>query len=443
MFKPLTASAALCALFLVTTGSAASATAWPSASTGIDVGGELPEGFVPSGIVWDNVTNALWVVSDEGRLARMMDDGMLEDDWDMGSGLDLEAIAVTGTSQKLYLGVESPPTIREYDSSSTGDPSALRKSWTLGFTTTTSSGMEGMTWVPNGYHAYASSSSGGVFFASSQYDGKIYVYDVNLSVSGSTPVLLGSFTPDAAQTDISDLYFSPDTRTLFVLYDSANKMLEIDTTTTSYSIMSTYSLPTDTTTGEEGVTLLPQCPGAATYIYIADDEENQGHAVYRFNNFPQLCAHAYSATIDATTKQASPNTNYGLQSTLSVDSATNDDDNFLIRISLFGINTANVNRARLLLYATDGTDASPSYCATSSSWTETNVTWNNQPVCNSNNVGGGATVANNSWVSYNMLNAVQAGWSSYKFMPQSTNDFVVNSRQAGSNQPKLILWMNQ
>lgn len=52
-------------------------------------------------------------------------------------------------------------------------------------------------------------------------------------------------------------------------------------------------------------------------------------------------------------------------------------------------------------------------------------------------------MANNSWVSYNVLGATQGGWSSFRFTPRSTNDFVANSRQAGSNQPQLILWMNQ
>jgi uncharacterized protein YjiK len=443
MFKPLTATTALCALFLVTIGSAASATAWPSTSTGTDIGGALPSGFEPSGIVWDDYTGALWIVDDEGELARMLDDGTLEDDWTLSAGLDLEAVAVTGTTPKLYLGKEFPATILEYNSSSTNPPTATGKSWVLSSfdpSATSSDGMEGLTWVPNGYHPYANSSSGGLFYASSQASGTIYVYDVNLSVSGSTPALLDTFTPDSTQTDISDLYFSPSTRTLFVLYDAANKMLEIDTTTTSYSIMSSYTLPA-TPPNQEGVTLLPLCPGAVTNIYLADD--GSAHAVYKFNNFPQLCATMLSAAADATTKQASPNTNYGSLSTLSVDSATNDDDNALIRFSLSGITTANINRARLLFYATDGTDLSPQFCGAGTLWSETTVTWNSQPVCSTGNQGGGVSVSNNNWVSYNVLSTLQSGWWGFRFTPRSTNDLVVNSRQAVSNQPKLILWMNQ
>lgn len=444
MFRSLSILMSFGAVLLVTSGPAATAAPWPGSSTGTDLGAPLPTGFEPSGIVWDDFTGALWVVGGKGYLGRMLEDGTSPAYWTLSTGLDsdpdLESVAVTGTTQKLYLGEEYPPAIVEYDSSSTGAPTYASKSWSLsGLPATSSNGMEGLTWVPNGYHPYANSSSGGVFFASSQSNGTIYVYDVNLSVSNSTPALRGSFTPDAAQTDISDLYFSKQTRTLFVLYGAANKVVEVDTTTTSFSIMSSYTLPTSGT-GQEGVTILPQCPGATTDIYLADDVQL---AIRQFGSFPQLCATAYSPTADSTTKQTSPNTNYGTQTSLRVDSAANADENILIRFTLSGVNTAQINRARLLFYATDGTDLSPHYCATTSGWSETSVTWNNQPVCNSNNVGGGATVANNSWVSYNVLGATQAGWSSFRFMPQSTNDFVANSKEAASNRPQLILWMNQ
>ena len=179
MFRPLTASMVLCAVFLVMTGSAATASPWPGGSTATDIGGDLPAGFEPSGIVWDDFTGALWVVDDEGQLARMLDDGTSTDYWTVSAGLDLEGVAVTGTTPKLYLGEEDPPTIREYNSSSTAAPTSTGKSWELGVPVTSGSGMEGLTWVPNGYHPYANSASGGVFFASSQSNGTIYVYDVN------------------------------------------------------------------------------------------------------------------------------------------------------------------------------------------------------------------------------------------------------------------------
>ncbi len=109
---------------------------------------------------------------------------------------------MTGNSLKVYVGVEYPPEILEYNSSSTVAPSSTAHSWVLAFpagTVTASNGMEGMTWVPNGDHPYVSSGSGGVFFASSQKNGTIYVFDVDLASVHGTPVLRGSFTPDSTR----------------------------------------------------------------------------------------------------------------------------------------------------------------------------------------------------------------------------------------------------
>ena len=273
------------------------------ASAGTNIGGDLgscpwltsgtdtPPAFEPSGIVWDDFTGALWLVGDEGQIARMQDDGSGTSCWSLLSGPDLESVAVTGNSLKIYLGVEYQPRILEYTSSSTAAPSATGNSWTLPFPTGTVdslNGMEGMTWVPNGEHPYVSSGSGGVFFAGSQKNGTIYVFDVNLSSSGSTPVLRGSFTPNSSQDDISDLYYSTKTRLLYVLYDTANVLRAIDVSSATFSTRAIYNLPSSTT-DQEGVTVLPTCPATTTNIYFADDQGSTAHNVFSFTGFPQPC----------------------------------------------------------------------------------------------------------------------------------------------------------
>jgi uncharacterized protein YjiK len=301
MLRPITfAASSILSLALLAQPASAK---WPTGSTGTSLGGGLGScpwltsgsgtipPFEPSGIVWDDFSGALWLVGDEGQVARMQDDGSATSCWTIQKGLDLESIAVTGNSLNIYLGVEYPPQILEYASSSTAAPSSTHNSWSLPFPSGTvdmSNGMEGMTWVPNGDHPYVSSGSGGVFFASSQKNGTIYVFDVNLGSNGSTPVLRGSFTPASSQTDISDLYYSPKTKLLYVLYDTANTLLAIDVSTTSFTVKASYSLPS-TTTGQEGVTVLPTCPASTTNIYLADDEGTTAHHVYSFTNFPQVC----------------------------------------------------------------------------------------------------------------------------------------------------------
>ncbi len=290
MFRSLSVLSVSILSLTLSAGSAAAATAWPSTSTGTNIGGALPSGFEPSGIVWDNPSGYLWVVDDEGKIARMQRNGAGTTVWTIQSGLDLESIAVTGTTFKLYLGVEYPPQILEYNTSTTSAaPTPTGKNWYLtSLPADSSNGMEGLTWVPNGYHPYANTASGGVFYASSQQNGKIYVYDVDLAHGSTAPVLLDSFTPDSSQTDISDLFYSTDTQTLFVLYDSANRLREVSTSTTLYPTLKNWVLPAGTS-GQEGVTLLPQCPGTLTDIFIADDDGASAHNVYSFNNFPQAC----------------------------------------------------------------------------------------------------------------------------------------------------------
>ena len=305
MPKTLTVALSILSLSLLALPASAK---WPTGSVGTNIGGDLdscpwltsgtgtPPAFEPSGIVWDDFSGALWLVGDEGQIARMLDDGSATSCWSLSSGPDLESVAVTGNSLKIYLGVEysssvMKPRILEYSSSSTAAPSPTNNSWTLPFPTGTvdsTNGMEGLTWVPNGEHPYVYSGSGGVFFASSQKNGTIYIFDVNLSASGSTPVLRGSFTPDSSQTDISDLYYSPKTQLLYVLYDTANVLRAIDVSSTSFTTTAIYSLPSSTT-DQEGVTTLPTCPATTTYIYLADDQGSTAHNVFSFTNFPQPC----------------------------------------------------------------------------------------------------------------------------------------------------------
>src|SRR3954451_21567595 len=101
--------AALSILSLTLLAGPASAT-WPTGSVGTNIGGGLgscpwltsgtgtPPAFEPSGIVWDDFSGALWLVDDEGQIARMQDDGTATSCWTLQSGLDLESVAVTGNS---------------------------------------------------------------------------------------------------------------------------------------------------------------------------------------------------------------------------------------------------------------------------------------------------------------------------------------------------------
>lgn len=194
-----------------------------------------PAKFEASGVVWDPSTSAIVLVDDQGWV--YSDGGMPGKGKANKIGGDLEAITSSGDGH-LYAGregggpgeygvcVDKKPEIVELKAA---DLSETTFSWKLDeLPAKCANGMEGLTWVPDAgaQHPYGASSSGGVFYASSQRDGKIYVFDVNRKIPGSKPKLLnpGGFTPFAGQQDISDIYYDPSQKILFVLFDAANRL---------------------------------------------------------------------------------------------------------------------------------------------------------------------------------------------------------------------------
>jgi hypothetical protein len=106
--------------------------------------------------------------------------------------------------------------------------SFTKRSWSLsGMETTDASGMEGLTFVPNGYHPYPVGEGGGLFYASSQKNGRIYVFDVFAKPAGGAVSSIADFRPDPNEHDVADLSFSTGTRTLYVLYGNARRILEV------------------------------------------------------------------------------------------------------------------------------------------------------------------------------------------------------------------------
>ncbi len=249
--------------------------AWPTGS-GTEIGSGLPSGYEPSGAVWHERLGVLFLVSDDGWVSWMDQSGTSPTTWTPGG--DLEGIAVADpSSDYLYLGVEDPDSIREFDIS-TG--ALTGKSWNLTtwMTGAPGSGLEALTFVPNGDHPYPASDSGGLFYAGLQADGRIYVFDVDLAHSGTvSPV--DTIEPYPGLTDLSGLHYHAETGILYAIFDSWGLLLEMDT---NGAIIGAYVLPGDT---QEGVTLLPACPETNTSIFIAEDAGE----VWRYDGYPIVC----------------------------------------------------------------------------------------------------------------------------------------------------------
>lgn len=259
------------------------AAAWPG-DAGTEITGELPTTYEPSGILWHDRLETLFLVHDKGWVVRLEADGTY-DDWYVGG--DLEAIAIVDSSSDyLYLGVEQPnDSIVEFRLS-TG--ALTGKSWdlTTWMTGPSNSGLEALTFVPDGHHPYGDENgetrSGGLFYAglqvdgTSPYDGRIYVFDVNLSSSGDVDYVTDFSPVSPPITDLSDMWYDTGTRTLYLIHDGANTVREMLTDNT---LLAVYTLPGS---GQEGVVFVRTSP-AQGYLYISDDSLR---TVIRYGGYP-------------------------------------------------------------------------------------------------------------------------------------------------------------
>ena len=95
-----------------------SADPWPG-DAGTEIGnvgspGGLPTPYEPSGAVWHERLGVLLVVSDGGSVSRMDADGQNVTTWIPGG--DLEGIAIVDPQSDLvYLGIEHPDSVQEFD----------------------------------------------------------------------------------------------------------------------------------------------------------------------------------------------------------------------------------------------------------------------------------------------------------------------------------------
>ena len=228
-----------------------------------------------SGAVWHEERGTIFVIQNTGRLNEIDTSGTVVDYWDIGG--DLEGITLADNSRYLYIGVEHPDSIVEFDLQT---EALSGKSWdlTTWMTGPDNSGLEGLTY------------RSGYFYAGLQNDGKIYVFNVNRLVSGSVSYV-ETTTPYSGYTDISGLEYNEKTGIIYAIFDTANALVELNSTNQT---VNHYTLPGS---AQEGIVVHPHCLDRVADIYIANDDTGQ---VIKYTGYPVTCLDADADGVAAT-----------------------------------------------------------------------------------------------------------------------------------------------
>lgn len=222
-----------------------------------------------SGLAWHESRQSLFVVQNTGTLRELDASGNLKDSWAVAG--DLEGITLAENDRYVYIGIENPDSIVEFDLQT---EALSGKSWNLTawMTGPDNSGLEGLSFR-NGY-----------FLAGLQADGKIYVFNVNLSVSGDVSFMEPAITPYASySSDVAGLDYNSDTGLSYVIYDAYDALIELNA---ADGIVEHYTLPG---TAQEGIAIKANCMLRVADAYVANDDSG---TIVKYTGYPITCLDA-------------------------------------------------------------------------------------------------------------------------------------------------------
>ena len=144
----------------------------------------------------------------------------------------------------------------------------------------------------------------------------------------------------------------------------------------------------------------------------------------------------FTPAADAKVVSTYPTTNYATNTRLVVDASPATQS--LLRFNVTGI-SGTVTSARVRLFVSDPSSDGGQLFRTSSSWSETSVTWNTKPAATSGAFGDIGTAASGTWIEYNVTSAVTAN-ASYDFLLSggSGDGSTYHAREA-SEKPQLVI----
>ena len=308
---------------------------WPGGSEATRVDITQPDmGGNMSGVVWNDKTGKLWLVSNSGIFWRMSclpgadpalpsswvvdTDGGYTAKWNVGG--DTEAITQADWSEEaVFVGVErysgNHRLIREYDVSGDLGTVSLTNTWDLSEmqTGSSNSGLEALTFVPDRWlrnkefvdqkgNQYFGSvyGTGGLFFAGLQDNAHVHVFDLDRNPASpqGTYTFVGEYT--TGQTEIAGLEFDRSAGVLFSYHNYNWRHSDPEDRLQALSISAAgagtvKAFPTifcwlgPRIENNEGIALAPDaCSAASTtrFFFLTTDDGGTGDSVGIYPLFP-------------------------------------------------------------------------------------------------------------------------------------------------------------
>ena len=265
---------------------------WPgSSATDITAGiNAVYSGFEPSGAFWNSVRGTYFVNGDDGNLFEISSTGTVMGYWWITGNLEGMTFIDSSSSVAYFLD-ENTSTIFGYNLDTRTKTGELWNFFgydeALGLLNADdNNGVEGLTWLPDGFHSFGTTTMGGVFAVAYQHDGDIYFYEPK---TATTYDFLYELHTSNGFTDNAGLDFDQSTGKMFAVYDGSDVIEEWTCSISGFTLNKTYFL--SGSYAQEGVAFRDDCSTGLAEVLIADDGHNTngiGH-VYLYENFPITC----------------------------------------------------------------------------------------------------------------------------------------------------------
>ena len=150
----------------------------------------------------------------------------------------------------------------------------------------------------------------------------------------------------------------------------------------------------------------------------------------------------FTAVADTYVDNTAPSKNFGTTTQILVDNSP--VRRTFVKFTVSGV-SGTVTSAKLRLHVRDVTDAGSNNGGTvkrvtTTTWSETGVTWNNQPAINGATMGSFGSVSRNTWYAIEVKAAVTGnGTYSFGITSTSSDGAFYDSRQTGTKAPKLVV----